>query len=160
MVRAAREPQWVIGWREWIELPELQVRAVKVKIDTGARSSALHATDVQYFQAQGKRMVRFVMHPHQRDLRGSVRAEAPLVGHRKVRDSGGHVETRPVITTKVRLHERCWNVELTLTDREEMGFRMLLGRLALRRLFVIDPGRSFLCGDGSRKPTKGRKVSA
>jgi hypothetical protein len=135
-----------IGWREWLALPELGVRAIKAKIDTGARSSALHAFDIQLFERDGQPMVRFCVHPWQRDVEETISAEAPLAGERLVRNSGGMETLRPVIVTQVELHGRRWPIEITLTARDCMGFRMLLGREAVRRRFLIDPGRSYLSG--------------
>lgn len=146
MARKVNEPQWVIGWREWLALPDLGIREIKVKVDTGARSSALHAYRLEHFRAGGKSMVRFHVHPYQRDDRRVVRAEAEMVDERRVRDSGGHSELRPVIRTTARLRDRIWAIEITLTNRDEMGFRMLLGRQALVSRFLIDPARSFLAG--------------
>jgi hypothetical protein len=146
-----------IGWREWVALPELGVSAVKAKIDTGARSSSLHAWDVTIVEGNGRGprrpRVRFVLHPRQRDLTETVEAEADLVAVRAVRSSNGEVESRPVIRTPVVIGGRRFAIELTLTRRDEMGFRMLLGRRALRRRFVIDPGRSFLCGGSTVTPS-------
>ena len=142
----SKHPPIVIGWREWVSLPKLGLKAIKAKIDTGARTSSLHAYDVEEFKRGGKPMVRFRVHPEQRDSRRVVQCEAPLVDHRKVRPSSGHAELRPVILTAVVLMDQTWELELTLTRRDEMGFRMLLGRQALRRRFVVDPGASFLNG--------------
>jgi len=146
-----------IGWREWVALPELGVSAVKAKIDTGARSSSLHAWDVTIVEGNGqgprRPRVRFVLHPRQRDLAETVEAEVDLVAVRAVRSSNGEVENRPVIRTPVVIDGRRYAIELTLTRRDEMGFRMLLGRRALRRRFVIDPGRSFLCGGSTVAPS-------
>jgi hypothetical protein len=145
-----------IGWREWVALPELGVASVKVKIDTGARSSSLHAWDVTVVEGAGRAglaRVRFVLHPRQRDMDETVEAEADLVAVRAVRSSNGEVESRPVIRTRVVIGGRRFPIELTLTRRDEMGFRMLLGRRALRRRFVIDPGRSFLCGGSTVAPS-------
>lgn len=150
-------PQWLIGWREWLALPDLGIRAIKAKIDTGARSSALHAYDIESFKRAGRTMVRFVIHPMQRSTVRGIHAEAPLLGYRNVRNSGGRVERRPVIKTSVRLCEREWTVELTLTNRDEMGFRMLLGRQGLRGLFLVDPARSFLAAGHVVEKKKGRR---
>ena len=136
----------VLGWREWLALPQLCVRAVKAKVDTGARSSALHAFDIELFERQGVAMVRFRVHPWQRNLDETVVAEAPLAGERLVRNSGGVESLRPVIVTDVELAGTRWPIELTLTARDAMGFRMLLGREAVRRRFLIDPGHSYLLG--------------
>ena len=146
MSRKSSGPQWVIGWREWISLPDLGVDAIKVKIDTGARSSALHAYDVERFRRRGRDFVRFGIHPIQRNDRQVILAVAELVDERNVRDSGGHVERRPVIRTSARLNGRLWKIDVTLTNRDEMGFRMLLGRQALVKRFLVDPSRSFLAG--------------
>ena len=142
-------PQWVIGWREWLELPGLGISAVKAKIDTGARSSALHVWDVEPFRRGGKSMIRFVVHPEQRNDDVRVEATAELRDERRVRSSDGRQQLRPVIVTPVRIRERTFDIELTLANRDEMGFRMLLGREALRGRFLVDPGRSFRAG---RKP--------
>lgn len=135
-----------IGWREWLALPELGITAVKAKIDTGARSSALHAFDIELFERDNLSMVRFRVHPWQRDIATIVAAEAPLVGQRLVRNSGGIETLRPVIITPLELAGQRWPIELTLTARDTMGFRMLLGREAIRRRFLVDPGRSYLAG--------------
>lgn len=135
-----------IGWREWIHLPDLGIEAIKAKVDTGARSSSLHAYDIERFRRGGRRYVRFKVHPLQRDFRTTVRTEAPLVDLRKVRSSSGAVSLRPVILTTIELLDQAWEIEVTLTRRDQMGFRMLLGRQAMRGRFVVDPARSFLGG--------------
>ncbi len=143
-----RRERPVIGWREWVGLPELGVPSIKVKVDTGARSSSLHAFDLERFARDGADWVRFTVHPLQRDWRTSIRAEVPLLEMRVVRNpgGGGREEVRPVVHTAVELMGRQWPIELTLTRRDRMGFRMLLGRSAVRGRFVVDPGRSFLAG--------------
>jgi hypothetical protein len=142
----------VIGWREQLALPDLGITEVKAKIDTGARSSALHAFDVETFDCDGKRMVRFKVHPYQRDAYRTVTAEAELLDQRQVRNSGGQAQVRPVIQTTVELDGYTFPIELTLTNRDAMGFRMLLGRQAVRKRFLVDAGRSFLhSATGSRK---------
>ncbi|MGF1569503.1 MAG: ATP-dependent zinc protease [Nodosilinea sp.] len=134
----------IIGWREWVALPALGVYGIKAKIDTGARSSALHAFDVERFERNGEAMVRFQAHPIQRNDDYIVTAEAPLLDERLVRNSGGQEQLRPVIETTVQIGLQIWSLELTLTNRDEMGFRMLLGRQAVRRRYLVDPGRSYL----------------
>ncbi|MGG6241206.1 ATP-dependent zinc protease family protein [Nodosilinea sp. AN01ver1] len=134
----------IIGWREWVALPGLGVQAIKAKIDTGARSSALHAFAVERFEQGGRAMVRFQAHPLQRNDDVTVTAEAVLLEEREVRNSGGQAELRPVIETQVQVGRAVWTIELTLTNRDEMGFRMLLGRQAVRRRYLVDPGRSYL----------------
>lgn len=140
----------VIGWREWIALPELGVTAIKAKIDTGARSSAIHAFHVKTFWKDEKHWVRFQMHPFQRNTSNTITAEAEILDEREVRNSGGHAEKRIAILTTVELQDRRWPIELTLTNRDVMGFRMLLGRAAVRGHFLVDPGNSYLL---SHKPT-------
>lgn len=140
----SRQQLPVIGWREHVALPELGIPEVKAKIDTGARSSALHAFDIEMFQGNGKIMVRFKVHPYQRDSHRTVFAEAEVFDQREVRNSAGHAQLRLVIQTTVKLGEFAFPIELTLTNRDNMGFRMLLGRQAVRRRFLVDAGRSFL----------------
>lgn len=142
----------IIGWREWVALPELTIPKVKAKIDTGARSSALHAYDIEPLTQQGKSMIRFKVHPYQRDSQQVVVAQAELIDERPVKNSGGHVEQRPVIQTPIRINGSEWLIELTLTNRDVMGFRMLLGRQAVRERFLIDAGRSYL-----QSPVKGHR---
>ena len=137
-------PQVVIGWREWVSLPDLGVPLVKAKVDTGARSCALHAFDLEEFRRDGVRWVRFTVHPWQRDVDMTIRAECRLLGERSVRSSHGHQEVRPVVLSQVVVGNLRVAVELTLTNRDAMGFRMLLGRSAVRGRFVVDPGRSFV----------------
>lgn len=136
----------ILGWREWLALPDLHISHIKVKVDTGARSSALHAFDIHHFERDGTAMVRFKVHPHQRSTTVTVEAEAPLWDERLVRSSSGHTQPRPVIRTPIALGDRQWSIELTLTNRDAMGFRMLLGREAVRHRFLVDPGRSYRLG--------------
>ena len=133
----------VIGWREWVGLPELGIDALKAKVDTGARTSALHAYAVERVEP-GR--VRFKVHPHQRDDLASVDAEADLVDERLVRSSSGAAELRPVVRTLLAVGGERFEAEFTLTDRALLGFRMLLGREAIRSRFVVDPGSSYRCG--------------
>ncbi|MBX3438127.1 MAG: ATP-dependent zinc protease [Planctomycetaceae bacterium] len=140
----------VIGWREWCVLPDLGVPGVKAKIDTGARSSCLHAFDVETVRRRGQRFVRFKVHPLQRNDGYMIAAEAEVLEIRSIRSSNGEVTDRPVIVTHVELMGERWPIELTLANRDAMGFRMLLGREALRRRFLVEPGRSYLAGKRPR----------
>ena len=144
----------VIGWREWVGLPELGISAVKAKVDTGARSSSLHAFAVEGFERNGDNWVRFQIHPVQRTNKTVVEAEAKVLEYRSVRSSSGKATNRPVIVTSIELLGLVWPVELTLANRDEMGFRMLLGREAFRRRFLVDAGRSYFGG----KPQLSKKA--
>ena len=139
------------GWREWVGLPELGIDWLKAKIDTGARTSSLHAFDVVEFERDGEEWVRFTVHPWQDSIDDAVVHEARVHDRRAVRSSSGHTEHRIVITMPVRLVGRDVEAEITLTNRDEMGFRMLIGREALRQGFLVDPARSFLGGRAPRE---------
>jgi hypothetical protein len=138
----------LIGWREWIALPRLGLQQIKAKIDTGATTSALHAFSLDVFKQGGKPKIQFSIHPHQRTLQ-VISCVADIIDVRWVTDSGGHREERYVIRTPVRLGERQWEIDITLTNRDTMAYRMLLGRTALRNLFIVDPAHSYLL---SHKP--------
>lgn len=145
----------VIGWREWIALPDLAIGAIKVKTDTGARTSALHADDIERFTARGRPMLAFLVHPLQRVRAHEVRCEAEMVDERLIRSSHGHQTLRPVIRTSIDIRGVSWEIEITLTNRDVMGFRMLLGRQAMRAHVVIDPGRSYLGNPRPRRKKRG-----
>lgn len=147
----------VIGWREWVGLPELGIKTIKVKVDSGARSSSLHAIDLQTFYRDGVQWVRFRVHPIQRSRDKAVVAEAVILEFRSVRSSSGIAKMRPVIVTDVDLLGTTWPVELTLTSRDKMGFRMLLGREAFRGRFLVDGGKSYYGGRPGRKKQKNRR---
>ena len=139
------------GWREWVALPGLGVPWVKAKLDTGARSSALHAYGIERFDRGDDPWVRFEVHPWQRSALDAVIVECPVIDERLVRSSTGHPEHRPVIRTSVSIAGRLVDADITLTRRDEMGFRMLVGREALRKRFIVDPGRSFVGGRPPRE---------
>lgn len=115
-------------------------------MDTGARTSALHAWNIETVTRGGVHFVRFDLHPLQRNDRCVLSCEAPLLDQRSIRNSGGHTQIRHVIRTLAQLGPHAWPIELSLTARDEMGFRMLLGRSAMRGKFLVDPGRSFVLG--------------
>jgi ribosomal protein S6--L-glutamate ligase len=131
----------LLGWQEWIALPDLGLAALKAKIDTGARTSALHMSSVTSVSSS---RIRFVVHPVPGRADLAITCSAPLAGERSVISSNGERETRYVITSTLALAGRQWPIELTLTNRETMRARMLLGRQALRQAIRIDPARTFL----------------
>ena len=142
---SSRDPA-PMGWREYVALPELGVTGIKAKVDTGARSSALHAFRLREVKRDGKTLVRFDVHPRQRSADGSIAVEFPVHDRRSVRSSDGRVQTRYVIRTVLRIADQEWLIDLTLSRRDDMGFRMLLGREAIRGRFVVDPARSWVAG--------------
>lgn len=136
----------VIGWREWVALPEFHTAPIKAKIDTGARTSALHAFRLEEFEENDDEWVRFEIHPRQRSARDAIEVTARVIERRRIRSSNGTVQERPVIRTTLAALDQQFTIDLTLTNRDEMGFRMLIGRAALRRRFLVDPTRSFYGG--------------
>lgn len=137
----------MVGWREWLALPELGIDRIRAKVDTGARTSALHADRVTPFERDGQPWVSFVARPRSggsRD-RTAVQCEARALGIRRVKNSNGGVEHRYVIVTPMEIGCRRMDIEITLTDRAEMGHEMLLGRSALRKGgFLVHPSKSHL----------------
>ena len=140
---AAVDPQ-VAGWREWVSLPGLDVEWIKAKLDTGARTSSLHAEDIEEIERDGTAWLRFTVLPWQDSAEDKVRLECPLLDQRAVRSSSGHAEERHVVAMDIRLLDRTVTAEVTITNRDDMGFRMLVGREALRQGFLVDSARSYL----------------
>lgn len=129
-----------------MQLPDLGVDEIKAKVDTGADNSSLHAFDIERFSRNGVSMVRFEIHPRQRKRRPSIPCEAEVVGEKKVKNPGGRTEIRPIIMTRLVVAGKEIEARVNLTTRDEMTFRMLLGRRTIRHNFLIDPGRSYLGG--------------
>lgn len=147
----------VIGWREWVELPDLLDMPIKAKIDSGARTSSLHSFGTRRFSERGAPWVEFLLHPLQRQARPEIACRAAIKDERVVRSSNGEAEMRIVVETLARLGDTQWPIELTLAARDVMGFRMLLGREAIRRRFLIDPARSFRQSTRPGKPPEKKK---
>ena len=141
--RVVKRERPVIGWREWVALPALLDLPIKAKIDSGARTSSVHSFGTRRFSERGEPWVEFLLHPIQRVNLPEIACVAPIKDERWVRSSNGETEKRIVVETLARLGAVDWPIELTLADRDVMGFRMLLGREAIRRRFLIDPGRSY-----------------
>lgn len=136
-----------IGWREWVSLPDLSIPAIKAKVDTGARTSCLHVFWQEDFLKEGEPWLRFWLHPLQKMTAPELCCEAAVVDRRYVRDSGGHRELRPVIRTQLAIGKDSWDIEITLSNREDMLFRMLLGRTAMRGRLAVNPAQSFTLGN-------------
>jgi len=142
----------IAGWREWVGLPALGVTQIKAKLDTGARTSALHAFDMETFWRDEELWVRFSVHPFQRDDKKVIACESAVVGIRTVTNPGGRRQKRLLIRTDMMLGDETWPIDLSLTDRDEMGFRLLIGRTAMHGNLIVDPDRSYRVG--KRKRTK------
>ena len=147
--RQPETPLPVVGWREWVRLPGLTEHMVKAKVDTGARTSSLHAFDLRIEDG----MAHFAVHPHQQDDADESWVSLPVVEHREVRPSTGDAEERPVVLVEVMLGDDRFEVEMTLTDRDAMGFRMLLGRTGLQGRYLVDASRSYA---RSKRPPRRR----
>ena len=139
-----------LGWREWVALPELGLHAIKAKVDTGAKTSALHAFSTEFYRSESIDMVKFLIHPIQRNLKFFIECHAPIIDQRLVTDSGGHREKRFVISSIVTIGTHSRSIELTLTNRDTMRFRMLLGRRAMDNGVSVSPGASYI--NGKLKP--------
>jgi len=141
-----------VGWNEWASLPQLQVPLIRCKVDTGARTSALHAFYIEQFTESGVRRVRFGLHPEQGKTDKEIHCVADVVDVRSVTDSGGHSEQRIVIETQVVVGSASWPIEVTITNRDTMRYRMLLGRTAIADNYIVDAGATCLRGKPAVKP--------
>lgn len=139
----SKRPHATVGWREWVSLPELNIVRIKAKVDSGARTSALHAFALRPFKQNEKHYIRFKIHPIQRKTDTTVECVAEVEDIRWVTDSGGHRERRYVIKTMLMVGKETWPIEITLTNRDTMHFRMLLGRTAMKHRVVVNPALSF-----------------
>ena len=138
-----------VGWREWVSLPDLKIPRIKAKLDTGARTSALHTYFIEFMDEYERPKVRFGVHPLQKRGKPDIICTAEVIDQRKIVDSGGHPEMRFIIRTLLSIGTKIWPIELSLTNREHMRFRLLLGRTAIREFLTVDPAISFKLG----KPT-------
>jgi hypothetical protein len=136
-----------LGWREWVALPDMGINQIKAKVDTGARTSCLHTFRTEPYTENGERRVKFWVHPVQNDMHQVVECDAKVLDERNVSDSGGHKELRVVIETALVVGDKCWPIEMTLTNRDSMRFRMLLGRTAMSGRVIVHPEASYLAGD-------------
>jgi len=143
-----------VGWREWAALNDLNIPRIKAKVDTGARTSALHASQIIPVRQDGISRIQFKIHTQQTTNELETVCVADILDQRAVKDSGGHVETRWVIESRITLGLQTWPIEITLTARDDMQFRMLLGRTAMKNRIIVDPSRSYLTGKRSSKPGK------
>ena len=141
----------VVGWREWVGMPELGVKRIKAKIDTGASSSSLHAFDIEINDHLEHPQVKFKIQPLQNNRSVVIQAQSPIFDFRKVKSSNGQTTTRPVIRTTISIFQLRYKIDVTLFDRAKMGFRMLIGREALRGRFLVDSALSYCAGKPRRK---------
>lgn len=148
----------MIGWQEWCSLPAIHIPAIKTKIDTGAKTSALHASEIEFFHRDNKSFVRFIVQPLKKVPSIQQHCHAPVIDQRLITNSGGQKESRYIISTPIRLGNLSWEIEIGLTNRNQLIFPMLLGRDALKGKIIVDPGR-ILC-QGKKKISEVRRLYA
>lgn len=146
-----KKSKLLIGWNEWCSLPALNIVAIKAKIDTGAKTSAIHAFNIKPYKIERTLMVSFDIHPLQRNDKIIVSCHAPVIDERAIMSSNGHREHRYVIMTPIKLGDNVWEIEITLSDRDPLKFRMLLGRAALADRVIIDPHKKLIQGKIEKK---------
>lgn len=156
--RQLRHPAMVLGWRECVDLPELGVFGIRAKLDTGARSSSLHATDISTIRRDQHTLVRFHLVLGPRGRSHSIETTAPIVDERVVRDSGGHESLRPVIRTPIEIAGWSWPIEITLASRSDMSFRMLLGRQGMSGHVIVDVSHSYTAGRRSARFSRTKRI--
>ena len=141
----------LLGWREWVELPALDIGPLQAKVDTGAKTSALHATHLEFSTDGDSDWVTFTFEdaPHDQSPK---RHTARVVEFRNVTNSGGQMELRPVIQTAIQIGDTALDIELTLTERSNMAYAMLIGRTTMQHQFIVNPSESFLLGGSEESP--------
>lgn len=143
-MKTTKQPKLISGWREWAQLPDLNVEYIKVKIDTGAKTSSLHAFDLKTYTDGGREWLQFDIRPFQDNETITHTCRSPIVDHRWITSSSGHKQKRFIIETTLTLGEYSSLIEISIANRDEMGFRMLVGRNAPKGRILVDPSHSFL----------------
>lgn len=149
--RSRKKQPLEIGWREWVSFPDYGIGSIKAKIDTGAKTSAIHAFRIREVDYEGARHVEFFLHPEQKRRNPEIRCIAPVLDQRLIKSSNGTVQNRFIVSTTLAIADREWSIDLSLTNRDDMGFRLLIGRDALRNKVIIHPAKSFMLGRRKRE---------
>lgn len=152
--RTRKKPLTEIGWREWVAFPEYGVAQIKAKIDTGAKTSAVHAFRINEMHVNGAPHVEFFLHPEQKRRQPEMQCIAPIKDKRLIKSSNGQVQERIIVSTLLAIAGEEWTIDLSLSNRDEMGFRLLLGRDALRNKVIIHPGKSYMLGRRKKEVTR------
>jgi len=148
----------IVGSEEWCAISGLSIPAIKARIDSGARTSSIHAFNIQPFKKNGEAWISFEVHPIQQNRSTIIRTEAEVYDRRVVKSSSGDAEKRYVIKTQLNLGDESWEIEVTLSNRDSMGYRMLLGREAMSNRILVDPSASCLHGDVSSSEVNSMKL--